>query len=96
MDAGTRNHGGREQAAVLCLPHPQRCLGGALMRMFVVSVIGLAGLVSLFAFCPPLRNTARAVILDQGTMALSSTTSVRPEAGGGMPVQGAEVPGSST
>ena len=66
------------------------------MRMFVVSVIGFAGLVSLFAFCAPLRDRAQAVVLGQGTMALSSTTSVPPKADGSVAVRSAEVPGDST
>ena len=66
------------------------------MRMFVVSVIGLAGLVSLFVFCQPLRDKAKTAMLGQGTMALSGSASVHPEGDGGVRAQPAEPAGSST
>ena len=91
-----RHGGGRGEAGYPSLPCPQRCVGGLLMRMFVVSVIGLAGLVSLFVFCQPLRDRARAAVLGQGTMALSSSTSAEPKADAGGPAEPADAAGSST
>ena len=65
-------------------------LEGVPMRMFIVSVIGFAGLVSLFAFCAPLRNRARCVVFGQGTMALSRTapSAAQPERVGELPASG--------
>ena len=68
------------------------------MRMFVVSVIGLAGVASLFAFCAPLRDRAQVVVFGQGTMTLSRTAPApsQPEPKGSVAVQGVELPGGST
>ena len=46
------------------------------MRMLFVSVIGLAGLVGLFAYCEPLRDRARSVVLGQEVVAPSEAVAV--------------------
>ena len=70
-------------------------LEGVPMRMFIVSVIGFAGLVSLFAFCAPLRNRAQGVVFGQGTMTLSRTapTAAQPERVGALRAGGAGAQG---
>jgi hypothetical protein len=66
------------------------------MRMFVASIIGLAGLVSLFAYCRPLRERARDVVFGREAMVLSSTTATAPRAVDGTAAKRVEVHGGST
>jgi hypothetical protein len=66
------------------------------MRMFVVSMIGLAGLASLFTFCTPLRDRARSVVFGHGTMALSSTEPAPSQPNPGAAAQDARPSGDST